>query len=377
MNSPKFKFDELLNKDEICNLKSEADFLRKAVSRNEKVVVYGRRNMGKTSLLKNVIAEEFAAKHPEAFIMFADFMEVKSIESIENRIQTAFSEAFSKSFPAKNFIKALQKFLAGIKPIVEIDPVSGATSLRLSSQDSSGPPSMSKLFNIIREKISKEKETLIILDEFQDISLVPEAAGLLREEFQKFKNTPILILGSKKHLLSRMFAMPNAPFADFGVDLEFKPIPYEEYHMYILERLKPSKLTITLEVSRYLQDQLLRLPEPINIVGSYIVNNHQNREVTPEIIQESIVEIIASRRERFESLMATLSNSEEKVLVAFSRKGPVKEVTGVDFLSSVSLSHGTVRTVVLKLEDKGILERTENGLAIANPLLHSFLVRFR
>ena len=64
MNSPKFKFDELLNTDEICNLKSEADFLRKAVSRNEKVVVYGRRNMGKTSLLKNVIAEEFAAKHP-------------------------------------------------------------------------------------------------------------------------------------------------------------------------------------------------------------------------------------------------------------------------------------------------------------------------
>ena len=74
MNSPKFKFDELLNKDEICNLKSEADFLRKAVSRNEKVVVYGRRNMGKTSLLKNVIAEEFAhVKGIEQIIIFGSW----------------------------------------------------------------------------------------------------------------------------------------------------------------------------------------------------------------------------------------------------------------------------------------------------------------
>ena len=96
---------------------------------------------------------------------------------------------------------------------------------------------MSTLFKIMREKIAPSKKNLIIImDEFQDISLVPEAAGKLREELQKFKNTPILILGSKKHLHTRMFASPNAPFADFGSDLDFKPIPHEEYHEYIQAR---------------------------------------------------------------------------------------------------------------------------------------------
>jgi AAA+ ATPase superfamily predicted ATPase len=46
----RFLFNTLLNEDEICNLASERKAIQKAVERGSKLVVYGRRNFGKTSL---------------------------------------------------------------------------------------------------------------------------------------------------------------------------------------------------------------------------------------------------------------------------------------------------------------------------------------
>lgn len=377
MSDPKFKFDELLEKEDICNLTREAEALRAGMLNGKKMVIYGRRNMGKTSLVKNVLAKDFAKKYPDTFIMMADLMEVKTFDSIQNRIQIAFSEAFSNSFPTKNLLKGVHKFLTGLKPVVEIDPVSGTSTFSVAPSHPTGVVPISELFKIIREKISKEKKVLIIMDEFQDVSLVPEAAGRLRAELQKLKDIPIFILGSKKHLLARMFAVPDAPFADFGSDLEFQSIPYREYHEYILARLRPAKLTMSYETSCYLQDQLQRLPEPINIVGAYLVDHFERQEITPEIIQQSIIAVIATRRERFEALLAALSDTEEKIVISLAKHSPVPEPTGKQFLSTINISHGTVRNTVSKLENRGYIERSPAGWIIANPLLHCFLLRFR
>jgi hypothetical protein len=60
--------------------------------------------------------------------------------------------------------------------------------------------------------------------------------------------------GSKRHLLSSLFANPEAPLNGWGTDLEFQAIPYDEFHPYIQERSLQNNLTITDENARYLQD---------------------------------------------------------------------------------------------------------------------------
>ena len=47
-----FQYDTFLKPENICNLTRERIFLEKAKSVYEKVVIYGRRNSGKTSLVK-------------------------------------------------------------------------------------------------------------------------------------------------------------------------------------------------------------------------------------------------------------------------------------------------------------------------------------
>lgn len=52
----RFIFDSILDEENICNLEKEKHKITKGVDHGLKLLVYGKRNMGKTSLVKNVIA---------------------------------------------------------------------------------------------------------------------------------------------------------------------------------------------------------------------------------------------------------------------------------------------------------------------------------
>ncbi|MBI3535021.1 MAG: hypothetical protein HY072_06000 [Deltaproteobacteria bacterium] len=121
---------------------------------------------------------------------------------------------------------------------------------------------------------------MIVLDEFQDVSFIPQALGLFRNSFQSFKNIPIILMGSKKQLLSDIFAKPSAPFAEFGIDIEFGDISYEEYWKYIQERFSQNELKISLQVAILWQDLLFRNSEAINRLGAYLVEHFQKTEIT-------------------------------------------------------------------------------------------------
>ena len=108
--------------------------------------------------------------------------------------------------------------------------------------DQYGSSSLMDIFDVINKSIAPQMPVLIVLDEFQDIAFIPEAQGLFRQVLQELKEIPVVFLGSKKHILSDLFAKPRAPLANTGEDLEFLPIPYNEYHSYILERFKPKKI---------------------------------------------------------------------------------------------------------------------------------------
>ena len=65
-----FLYDALLEEKDICNLHEERERIFKGIERNEKMVIYGKRNTGKTSLIKNVIVPWFQKKHSNHFVLF-------------------------------------------------------------------------------------------------------------------------------------------------------------------------------------------------------------------------------------------------------------------------------------------------------------------
>lgn len=372
----RFIFDRLVGAENICNLKKEKAAIERHVVDKERVVIYAPRNFGKTSLLKNVIIPGFQEEYSSSFSLFADLMEVRDTESLVARLQNAFERSFADSFPVRNLVENIKRFLSGLKPDITVDPVTSQTGLSLKIVPGSKEYSIQYLFQLIKQ-IAAKVPVLVVLDEFQDIAKVDGAQSLFRQAFEDLGDVPVIVMGSQRHILSDIFSRPDAPLAFWGNDLRFQPIAYDEYHDYIQERFDQRGLKIDAECSKYLQDQLWRIPEPINIVSHQIFNSHENVELKKEHVNLAIGNLLESKRSRYESYLAGFSVAEEKVCVNLAKVGSIEKPQSKDFVSACRVTSRTVGKIFKKFQYKGIIEKSDFGYRLSDPLLKSYLTVFR
>lgn len=372
-----FIFDRLVDRDNICDLEKERTDINRLIDDKKNIVVYAKRNFGKTSLVKNVIVEDFCCKNSKSFVFFVDLMGVKDLSSIKQRLNTALEKSFKESFPVKSAIENAVGLLSNLRAFVAIDPLTNLPAISFESV-SSGDKNIdiADIFQSIAQ-IGEKVPSLIVIDEFQDVALVDEAQSLFRDAFQNISAVPIVILGSKKHLLRDIFALPDSPLAGFGQDVSIEAIDYEKYRQYILERFSRKNLTITQEDSIYLQDAVQRQPEAINILCYEIFYNYENVNITPEIINDAIEMILRQRNKRFEVLLSSLSVAEERILVAIAKEGKVEYLQGKDFSALVDLTPRSVKVNVGDLMNKGLLEEEGGFYHVCDPLLRLYLVFYR
>lgn len=372
-----FIYDTIIDAENICNLNHEIKLLKEAVEANKKVVVYGPRNYGKTSVIKSIIIPYFRKIHHQSFVLFADLMEVRSEAAINARIRRSFERSFSEAFPAKNLLEKAKQFISSLSPTISIDPLTALPEISISAQNKEINTFWQDIFRNINNKIAKELPVLIVLDEFQDIAFVDGAQGLFRQVLQEFKDISIVILGSKQHLLSDIFAAPNAPLANFGEDIEFYPIEYTVYHKYMEERFVRKNLSISLENSKKLQDLMQRVPEAINIICANLLYRLNNQEIKWKDITDSLFDVLAARSSRYEKLLSFYSEAERNVLINLQKNSPLKQPNGKDFLSRVSVSQGGVRKIIKSFIDSSAIEQTAEGYRLSDPLLANYIRQYR
>jgi len=371
-----FVFDRLVDADNICNLRREQRALRAAVEHGRRVVVYGPRNYGKTSVVRNVTIEEFRRARKRHFVLFADLMGVRSMQSLTRRLATGLQRSFAASFPAKGFIENVGRFLAALRPEISLDPQTGNPSLSLHARGRETGPGLEALWEHVA-RIAEEVDSLIVLDEFQDVALVPEAPAQLRACLEALGAVPVLLLGSKRHMLTDLFAAPGAPLSEWGSELEFKSIPYGEYHAYLEERFSPRRLTISPEVAARLQDDMQRVPEAINRLGAQLLESHEAAEIDYPKVRAALVALLENREGRYASYLTAFSGTDESVLTEIARRGRVEHPQSKSFLAGVRLSSRTVALSVKRLCDRGVIERLADHYRVADPLLGAYLRRFR
>jgi AAA+ ATPase superfamily predicted ATPase len=133
-----FLFDSLLSESDICNQKRERDAILSGVRSGLKLLIYGRRNYGKTSLVKNVVAKKWLEENPNGFYCYVDLMGVRSLTNISERMTVAFSEAYNCAFRLNALFQSLLGSLKQLKPTLELDD-SGTPKLSLAMSPQNQP----------------------------------------------------------------------------------------------------------------------------------------------------------------------------------------------------------------------------------------------
>ncbi len=193
---------------------------------------------------------------------------------------------------------------------------------------------------------------------------------------------PVVVLGSKQHLLAKIFQKPKAPFFNWGKRLEIKALPIDEYNAYILERFSEHSITANSETLENLQKTLLFNPEAINMFCSHIVyqmGDHGTDSVslkTP-MIEALLKEYVATMGGEFETYLDSYTKNEVKVLTLIAKRGTLTNPLGKDTLGSLRLSASGMRKILGKLLDHADIYRETNGLILSKPLLMHYLRDWR
>ena len=375
----RFVFDTLLDEQNICNLSKEKKKLVGSVNNGDKILVYGKRNTGKTSLVRNSVIPAWIKKNPSGLYLYSDFMGVKSLEHVSERLTVSFNESCTRAFNFKTKFKTFLKQISGIRPVIVIGN-DGRPSLSFTTESGDRTLDLREIFSQLDDMYRKGLRILIVIDEFQDIALVPQAEGLLRNSFQQLSpEIPVILMGSKQHMLTDVFSRQNAPFAGWGSSVEFSDIPFDEYHSYMNERFAACEISIEQDVSVYLQELLLRCPEAINRLCAHMTFlwGGKKKSIIKRDVDIALDDILSARRSEPEKYLSLFSVNEQKVITGIAKKRKVANPSGRDFVSETGVSMSGIRKIILKLENEAVIHRGDDGIVLSDPLLMHHIIRYR
>ena len=245
MHTNPFTFGDLALDEAFTDREQELRELASDMRNGQNVLVYAPRRYGKSSLVLRAAQEAMKEK---ALVGYCDLMKTPTKER--------FAAALAKTIYAdiaspvdRGFERAAELFRGlRVHPTMEVDPSDG--SLRFSFQPTRRKTdideTIERLLELLGElAVERKRRVVIVFDEFQEVlALDKRFPNLLRAVFQTQPEVSHIYLGSKRHILERIFNDKNEPFWRSAKQLEITMIPPRTFASFIRERFIASGKSI-------------------------------------------------------------------------------------------------------------------------------------
>ena len=335
-------------------------------------VLISPRRWGKTSLV-NKVAGMVTSK--ELLVVRMDIFSCRN----EYDFYNVFSEAILKQTASKvEEWKDLAKgFIERLAPKISMspDPLSEySLSLGITSKTHT-PEEVLQLPETIAQR--KSCHLLICIDEFQQVGEFPDSWTVqkrMRSVWQHQNNVSYCLYGSKMHMMTNLFQKKSYPFYKFGEMLYLKPISLDAWKNYISGRFE--------QEGKHISDELIqKLCETVEYHSSYVQQLAYctllmtKKEVTKEVLTAAVEDLVSQNSsifiEQTQSLTSYQLNFLRAILYGVNNGFNEKEVRESFDLGVPS----NVDRLKKSLVDKELIEYTEKGVEIGDPVLRLWLKR--
>jgi uncharacterized protein len=236
-----FTFGDLALDEAFTDREDEVRELAADMCNGQNVLVYAPRRYGKSSLLLRAAQEALRRK---ALVGYCDVMKTPTKERLAAALaKTIYADLASPIGQAFERAAALFRGLR-VLPTMEVDPADG--SLRFSfapgRRKSDIDETIERLLELLGEiGADRKRRVVIVFDEFQEIvSLDPKFPNLMRAVFQTQPEVSHVYLGSKRHILERIFNDRNEPFWRSAKQLEIGMIAPAQFAPFVRDRFAAS-----------------------------------------------------------------------------------------------------------------------------------------
>ena len=372
MKNP-FLFGPLVSGDEFYDRSEIERELLRAVENGTNVLLYGPRRYGKSSLVARVVETLRAQGRP---CIFFDMMKVNSLGHF---LQAYASAALAVQSRTTRSLDALARFLKGLRPKLTIGE-NGEPSLEMDF--CSSPPTTKTLEDVLAlpeaMKTRNGKKPVVVFDEFQEIARFSSdlpAERIFRSVIQRQKNVDYVFLGSRTHLLKRMFTDAARPFYQSALVLEMEKPPENESLGFLHDRFlhagiatEPAALKAIVSISENIPYYLQALAYEV----FEMADSSGRKTIGPDDIPPALARCIGRMRDVFETIAENLSDNQRTLLSALARE-PARGFDAAYRARHNLPVYTSVASAVNVLVNKGLVEVSHGVRRVSNPFLAIWL----
>lgn len=343
-----------------CDRVDETHSLISALENGRNVTLMSPRRMGKTGLINNVFYH-VKKDNPEVKCFYLDIFSTNTLQDFTQMFaQTVLGQLDNLS---EKILNRMTDFFKSFRPVITADPLSGAPTVTLTMMDDKVEVSLKEIFSYIAQS---GKECIIAIDEFQQITEYPERGteALLRSYIQFLPNVRFIFSGSKRHIMSDMFSLPNRPFYQSTQKMNLGSIDKSEYFKFAQHHLAGKSITLTQEVFDYLYQSLYAhtwyIQRILNKV--YEIGNGQ---ISIKDINTIIGAVVDEEEYNFQKQYSMLTKNQQNLLKAVAAEISVKNINSKGFIQKHQLGGASSvnRALTYLTENEFILD-TPDGYQI-------------
>lgn len=330
-------------------------------------VLYGPRRYGKSSLVAEII-EELSAEG--VICIYVNMMEVASLADFI----TGYSKAVAmKTAPLVSAITQLVGVFRRLRPVLAVGE-DGSPEFTLSvTAAKPGTAELREALELPEKLRPKGARMLIVFDEFQEVEelgLGVNFERVMRSVIENHAEISYVFLGSKTHMLKRMFSKPSRPFYRSAQTFSLALPPSNESCGFLEERFSSVGMKLSAQMAGKMTDLAGNVPYYLQALGSWVfrsVSERGGKDVRNADIDDGYEKMYDAERELCENVFRQMPESQRLVSRAIALE-PVASFTA-DYRDRHSLpTLSTVSTAVRRLVADSRIDNIDGKYRVIDPL---------
>jgi len=365
MRNP-FEYGGVVEGDAFCNRTTERVDLARAIRNHEKLFVFSERRFGKTSLVQAVLAGLSKRSTVCAYVdLWPTDNEATFVAALAKAITHSMSSTVGK------LLETGKRFFSNLAPSLTINE-EGKPEMNFGFSKHTG---LALALDEVLEAPAKiaakhDRNVVIVFDEFQQVLEYgnDRVEKKLRSVIQNHRKVAYLFLGSRKHLIQRMFMDRSRPLYRAGGHYPLGPIAEEHWIPFIGERFAAARKKISRELMHSICEQTQGHPFYTQHLCHAIWELCEPRAaVTEQMVKEALQLLLQRESYAYSTLWESLAMNQRKLLKGIAGEAaPVKPFAG-QFVQRAGLgSPSNAQRAVDSLLERDVIDRDNGSFVITD-----------
>ena len=364
-----FKYGCSVDGENFCARPELSRSLSNYVESGQNLVIQGERRIGKTSLVKETVASMRGWS-----ILYADFMGVRSVPDVCNRI----ADALARFDSSDSFMRKIFAALVHLRPVATIDAMTGLPTISVDTRAASDPSSVNTVMNAVESHV-KGRKVCVVFDEFQDILDIRDGdqmLALMRGRIQFMSHTAFVFLGSARNAMMGIFMSPKSPFYKSAAVFDVGTIPDDDFYEFAKARFATGRR----KLSRPLFDRVIEFVDRTSgdvqeMCDAMWQVSEPGDRLGDEHFERGLSFVFDRENGAYAMFLKPITDIQFRVLRALAVQGGEHPLSN-SFLDEARLTNtATVRRSLAALEKTGLVYPGTSGWKFSSPFFREWMRR--